>query len=171
MELYKYEQYKGVETTTTDIIIQVNNQSYTKPKKDNILRFMNFRATDFIEHLVTKCIKLTQPKRNREIRSIEEPWNQEEEISTYFEYLDDKQEGLEKLKITWDDNIKITQAVQEIYNSEDFTEEELIDYKENPEVQKYWTSPMNYFISKHSRYKQYCKSRPISKGLESAAHM
>ena len=50
------------------------------------------------------------------MKSVAEPWNQEEELSTYFEYLDEEKERLEKLKTTWDDNLKITQAVQEMYN-------------------------------------------------------
>ena len=67
-----------------DLIVQAYNQSYTKPKKDNILGFANVRATDLIEHLATKYIKLTQPERNREWNSVEELWNKEEEVSTYL---------------------------------------------------------------------------------------
>ena len=136
-----------------DLIAKAYKHSYTKPKNDNIIGFTKVLAMDLLEHLATKCIKLTKPERNREIKIVEEPWNQEEELSTYFEYLDYKQERLDKLKITWDDDLNITQEVQKMYNSEAFTEEELIDYEENPEVQKYWTSTMDYFINKNSHRK------------------
>ena len=48
LKLYKYEKYKDVETTMADLIVQAYNQSYTKPKKDNILVFTNIRVKRFL---------------------------------------------------------------------------------------------------------------------------
>ena len=68
----------------TDLIVQAYNQSYTKAKKDNILGFTNVLATDLLENIATKYIKLTQPEMNREWKSVEDPWNQEEVLSKYL---------------------------------------------------------------------------------------
>ena len=58
-----------------------------------------------------------------------------------------------------------------MYNSEAFTEEELIDSKEKQEALNNWTSTINDFIRKHFRSKRYNKAIPSSKGFEIAAHM
>ena len=77
-------------------------------------------------HLLTKCMKITNWEKHTNLKETEFPWLEEEDISIYFSKLDKEQECLKKKSIKWDDTQKVTQAVDEMYNSSLFDEKQMM---------------------------------------------
>ena len=62
----------------------------------------------------------------------------EEDVSVYFSKLYKEQESLKKMAIKWDDTQKVTQAVDEMYNSSLFNRKQMMGWEEKDDVNKTW---------------------------------
>ena len=61
-------------------------------------------------------------------------WLAEGDVSIYFSKLDKEQERLKKMAIKWDDNQKVTQAMQKIYNSSFFNQKHIMEWEDKYDV-------------------------------------
>ena len=77
--------------------------------------------------MLTQCIKITNRENRAKLKETEFPWLAEEYVSIYFSKLDKQQERLKKMTIKWDDTQKITQAVDEMYNSSLFDKKQVME--------------------------------------------
>ena len=78
-------------------------------------------------HLLTQCVKITNREKRAKLKETEFPWLEEEYVLVYFRKLDKEQERLNKMEIKWDDTQKVTQAVDEMYNSSLFDEKQMME--------------------------------------------
>ena len=69
------------------------------------------------------------------------------------------------------DTQKITQAVDEMYNSGMFTMDQLIDWEDKLEIDKAWVHCQSYYNELYTKLQRYNKARPSAHGFESAANV
>ena len=71
----------------------------------------------------------------------------EEKISIYFNNLNKEQERLKKMAIKWYGTQKVTQAVDEMYNSNIFDKKQMMEWEDKDDVNKTWGA-CNMFFKK-----------------------
>ena len=81
-----------------------------------------------------QCMKLTNQEKRAKLKETGFPWLAEEEVSIYFRNLDKEQERLKKISIKWDDTQKVTQAVNEMYNSSLFDKKQMMEWEDKDDV-------------------------------------
>ena len=75
---------------------------------------------EMLDHLDTQCLKVTNRDKKKQINNTEFPWLADEDVTVYFAKLEKEKMKLKAMKITWDNTQKVTQAVEEMYNSNIF---------------------------------------------------
>ena len=78
-------------------------------------------------HLVTQCLKVMNRDKKKQIKNTEFLWLADEDVTVYFAKLEKEQVKLKAMRITWDDRQNVTQAVEEMYNSNIFDELQLME--------------------------------------------
>ena len=73
------------------------------------------------------------------------------------------------MKITWDDTQKVTQAVEEMYNSKSFDELQLMVWENKDDIDKMWTNCKQLFKDRCKTKKRFGSTQPT--GHESAANL
>ena len=74
-----------------------------------------------------------------EIKDVNIPWDRDDNIETYFVKADKLEEDLqENYGIKWPTSMKITQAKDEMYQSNMFSKEKLMAWEEKSRADKTW---------------------------------
>ena len=90
-----------------------------------------------LEHLEQQCLALTAQDKKTKMKDVNIPWDQYNEIETYFVKANKLEEDLQENYITeWPTSMTITQTEDEMYRSNMFSKEELMTWEENPMVDK-----------------------------------
>ena len=120
------------------LIIKAYTPCWLGEIKDVILEFTVKSAKEMLDHLVTQYMRVTNREKKKLIRNTEFPWLSEEDVTVYFIKLEKEQVKLEAMGINWDDNQKVTQAVEEMYNIHIFDEIKLMEWEDKVETDKTW---------------------------------
>ena len=75
------------------------------------------------------------------------------------------------MDVIWDDTQKVTQTVNERYNSDMFDEQQLMDWEDKTETKKTWTNCKTFFKKYYQLKKRYINVRPEKYGFKSAANV
>ena len=77
-----------------------------------------------LDHLKQKCLALTAQDKKVKMKDVNLPWDRDDNIETYFVKADKLEEYLqENYGIKWPTSTKITQAEDEIYQSNMFSKD------------------------------------------------
>ena len=109
-------------------------------------------------HLLTQCVKITNREKRAKLKETEFPWLEEEYVLVYFRKLDKEQERLNKMEIKWDDTQKVTQAVDEMYNSILFDVKQMMEWEDKDNVNMTWGT-CNMFFIKYYKLKKMLQQR------------
>ena len=86
-----------------------------------------------LNHIEQQCVALTARDKKTKMKDVNIPWDQDDDIETYFAKVDKLEEDLqENYGIEYPTSMKITQAEDEMYRSNMFSKEELMIWEENP---------------------------------------
>ena len=77
--------------------------------------------------------------------------------------------AMEAIKITWDDTQKVTQEVEEMYNSNIFDKLQLMEWENKDDSNNTWTDCRQFFKERYQTKKQFGRTHPT--GFESAANL
>ena len=132
--------YLGVEDGMKNLIVKAYESCWLKEIEDDILEFTVVSAMEMLDHLDTQCLKVTNRDKKKQINNTEFLWLADEDVTVYFAKLEKEQVKLKAMKITWDDTQKVTQAVEEMYNSNIFNELQLMDWENKDDINKTWTN-------------------------------
>ena len=137
--------------------------------EDDILEFTVVSAMEMLDHLDTQCLKVTNRNKKKQIKNTEFLWLADEEVTVYFSKLEKEQVKLKAMKITWDDTQKVTQAVEEMYNSNIFDELQLMEWENKDDIDKTWTNRKHLFKESYKTKKRFGSTQPTV--YESAANL
>ena len=73
---------------------------------------MHVTVGDMLRHLKEQCRALTSREKREKLKEVTVPWDQNDDIQTYFVKLDKLEEELSnEFDIKWPTSMKIMQAV------------------------------------------------------------
>ena len=111
--------------------------------KGDVLGFMHVTVANMLRHLKGKCHALTSRENKLKLDEVNVLWDQNDDIQTYFVKLDKLEEELSNdFDIEWPTSMKIMQAVNKMYDSNQFSEKDMMDWEDKEAADKTW---MLYF--------------------------
>ena len=75
------------------------------------------------------------------------------------------------MDIKWDDTLKVTQVVDELYNSSLFNEKQMMEWEDKNDINKTWGACKIFFKKYYKLKKRYSNARPVMMSFESAANV
>ena len=111
---------------------------YLEALRDNILEMSHLTVSEVLAHLVQQCLALTNVEKEAKLAETRLPWNLHDDISTFFTKVDKLEIELSELDIEWPTSMKITQAVKQMYESNQFENWDMGDWERKPTEDKTW---------------------------------
>jgi len=97
-----------------------------------------------IEHLERQYLVLTNREKKKKLTDTQLPWDADDDIRTYFTKLNKLEEELrDEYNIKWPTSLKILQAVNEMYDSNNFDEKEMMTWEDDDN--QTWVHLQTYF--------------------------
>ena len=82
-----------------------------------------------------------------------------------------EEELLNEFDIEWPTSMKIMQAVNEMYDSNQFSEKDMMDWEDKASAEKTWVHLQTYFNALWTKKQRYGGTSPRNHGFESAANI
>jgi len=166
----EWERLDAYETAFKQKIEEAYDSQYLEAIKDDILELSVLTVRDVIDHLGQQCLALTNVEKEAKLEETRLPWDLNDDIQTYFTKLDKLETELEELDIEWPTSMKITQAVKEMYKSNQFEKREYRDWEKKTGEEKTWVHCQTYFTGLFNDNKRFGDTAGNKHGYESAAN-
>ena len=168
----QFDIFEGYKTSFKDKVEEAYDQAYFTTMKDDVLGFMHVTVADMLQHLEGQCHALTEREKKEKLQEVNVPWDQNDDIQTYFVKLDKLEEELKnEFDIEWPTSMKIMQAVNEMYDSNQFSEKDMMDWEDKPAPDKTWVHLQTYYNALWTKKQRYGGTSPRNHGYESAANV
>ena len=165
--------YEGVCTGTNDLIIYAVGEDAVAPLKKRYIGFGDTTPQEMITHLRTNvCVKMNMKEKDRyKTQGYAKPWDTSKNIITYFKELENFKEKLEARGIATSTAEMATAAVARMYDSNHFTEEQMIAWENKPDAdQVNMTTMKTYFTKIYREHLQYSKASKGSTRFNESAN-
>ena len=153
-DLYKYK------------LEEAFDEAYFSTLKDELFGFAGQTVAAMLHHLDKQCLALTGREKKEKMDSINLEWNQDDDIETYFVKADKlEEELLLDYGITWPTSMKITQVIDQMYASNVFSEDDMMDWEDKDDDEKTWIHLQSYFKRKWTKKRRYRGDTPKDHGF------
>ena len=169
--LTQWDIFDAYETQFKDFLEEAYDETYLKTLRDDFLGYTHRSVREMLEELERHCLSLTTNEKMEKLKATVPDWNQDDDTDVFFGSLDECEDQLAKLKIEWPISHKITHAVTEVTNSGIFSEDDIMDWEDKPEVDKTWVHCQTYWNKIHKKRKRFTKTKPKQLGFEGAANI
>ena len=168
----EWDTFDGYEEAHKMELIDAYDPAYLASLKHDIFGFSQVTVSEMLDHLESKCLALTNREKATKLDEAKIKWDQDDDIATFFEKLDKMEEELrDDYGITWPTQLKITHAIEEMYDSELFTEDHMMDWEDKPDADKTWVHLQAYFGTIYKKLQRYKGATSKRHGYESAANV
>ncbi len=170
-EIREWERWDAYETAYKQKIEEAYDAQYLETLKDDILELSACSVDEVLEHLELQCLALTNVEREAKLAETRVPWDLHDDITTYFNKQDKLEAELDELDIEWPTSMKITQAVKQMYESNQFEKRDMRDWEKKPAADKTWVHCQAYFTALFNDNKRFGDAAGNKHGFESAANV
>ena len=167
----EWERWDAYETAFKQKLEEAYDAQYLDQIKDDILELGALSVRDVVDHLEEQCLALTNTEKEAKLAETRLPWDLNDDITTYFARLDKMEEELDELDIEWPTSIKITQAVNQMYASNQFEKREYREWEKKPREDKTWVHCQAFFTGLFNDNKRFGDAAGNKHGFESAANV
>jgi hypothetical protein len=152
-----YNDYLGVKEAGRELILYAAGDNALAPLKKQYIGFGYSTVLSMINHLCQKiAIKMmTEQKHEYKATGYNNPWDPTTSITVYFSQLDRFQVSLGNCGIATSDAEKTMTAGAQMWQSEMFTEDQMVAWENKPAALQTWTELQTYFNEKWLERKQY----------------
>ena len=117
------------------------------------------------------CLPATTEDQLALQAKLMEPWDQTENLLSYFKKLNIAQENMIKAHVPCKDAAKAIQARAQMAASGLFNERQIVEWEEKIHTDKTWTNLKTYYAKLYKSKMQYSKSEARRTGYENANAM
>ena len=155
-----YEVYLCVVEACQDLIIYAVGDSAVAPLKERYVKYGHCSPHAMMKHLRENlCVKMTTMEKDTFKQSkYLTKWDTTECITKYWKHLDELTTKLGEHNIATSDEEKFMAAVARMWESEFFTDKNLIKWEKKEAVDQTWTNVKTYLKELYQSHKQYSKS-------------
>ena len=135
----EFDRFDGYEAAFTEKLADAVEDAYFETIKDDTFAFDGITVSDMLDHLESQCLALTGREKAQKLKSINLTWDRNDAIGTFFNKIYKlEEELLDNYGIVWSDSMKVTLAVDEMYSSNIFTADDMMDWEDKDEHLKTW---------------------------------
>ena len=167
----EWERFDAYETVFKEKIEEAYDAQYLEALRDDILEMSHLTVSEVLAHLSLQCLALTNVEKEAKLAETRLPWDLHDDIKTFFTKLDKLEIELNELDIEWPTSMKITQAVKQMYESNQFENRDMRDWERKPAEDKTWVHCQSYFTTLFNDNKRFGDAAGNKHGFESAANV
>ncbi len=151
-----YNDYLGVKEAGKELILYAVGNDALAPLKQLYIGFGNTTVLEMINHLRLKtAIKMTTAQKHEyRTTGYNNPWDPTTSITAYFAHLNSFQVSLGNRGIATSKEEKTMAAGAQMWNSEMFTEDQMVARENKTAAQQTWAALQTYFTNKWLERKQ-----------------
>jgi hypothetical protein len=152
-----YRDYLNVEEAGKKLILYAVGNDAVAPLKKQYIGFGNTTVLAMIDHLcLKKAIRMTTTQKYKyKTNWYNTPWDPTTSITAYFTLLDCFQVLLGDRGITMSNKEKMMAAGAQMWQSEMFTEDQMVVWENRGAMAQTWAALHTYFTEKWLEWKQY----------------
>ena len=167
----QWERFDAYEHVFKTKLIQAYDSQYFETLRDDLLGFTHVCVSEMIDHLLQQCLPLTDIEKDEKLKAAQAPWNQDDDITTFFHKMDRAQEDLVEDDVEWTDGQKIIHAIKEMYAANIFEARDMRDWERKPDGDKTWVHLQTFFKDLYVDTKRYEMATGSRHGFDSAANV
>ncbi len=154
-----------------DLILYAAGDDALAPLKKQYIGFGNLTVLSMIDRLCQKTVikMMTVQKHKYKATGYNNPWDPTTSITAYFTQLDWFQVSLGDCSIATSDAEKTMAAGAQMWQSEMFTEDQMVAWENKSAVLQTWVELRTYFTEKWLERKQYSTTMAKQLRFEEAA--
>ncbi len=166
-----YANCLGMEEAGKELILYAVGDGALAPLKKQYIRFGDTTILSMLDHLRQKTTirTTTAQKYEYENAGFNAPWDPTTSITAYFTSLDHFQISLGDRDIAMSDVKKTMAAGKQMWNSEMFTEDQMLLWENKPAIDQTWPNLQTYFTKKWLERKQYLATTAKQSRFKEAA--
>ena len=157
IEQKSYRDYLSVEEAGMELVLYAVGDDAVAPLKKQYIGFGDTTVLQMIDHLRLKtAIRMTTAQKfEYKTNGYNTPWDPTTSITAYFTQLDRFQVSLGDRGIATSDQEKTMAAGAQMWQSEMFTEDQMVAWENRTSATQTWTELQTYFTEKWLERKQY----------------
>ena len=165
-----YRDYLSVKEAGKELILYAVGDDVVAPLKKQYIGFGDTTVLQMIDHLRLKTAirMMTAQKFEYKTNGYNTPWDPTTSITAYFTQLDRFQVSLGDHGIATSDQEKTMAADAQMWQSEMFTEDQMVAWKNRTSATQTWAELQTYFTEKWLERKQYSATTKQSRFKEAA---
>ena len=169
-ELIQYDVFEAYETYYKDAMAAAYDDTYFDTIKDELLGFSHLTVNAMLEHLREQCLAMTFKEKKKKLKEININWDHGDDIRVFLRNVQKLKDQLDdEYGIEWADDMRMTHVLSEFYDSAIFTEEEMMDWEDQPAADQTYAAMVTYFKNAYDKHARFGSARrPASQGYESA---
>ncbi len=166
-----YANYLGVEEAGKELILYAVGEDSLAPLKKQYIGFGDTMILSMMDHLRQKtAIRMTTAQKYEyKNAGFNAPWDPTTSITAYFTSLNCFQISLGDRGIATSNAKKTMGAGAEMWNSEMFTEDQMLSWEDKPAINQTWPNLQTYFTKKWLEWKQYSATTAKQSRFKEAA--
>jgi len=166
-----YSDYLSVEEAGKELILYAVGDDAVAPLKKLYIGFGDITVLQMIDHLRLKtAIRMTTAQKfEYKSAGYNSPWDPTTSITAYFTQLDRFQVSLGDRGIATSDQEKTMAAGAQMWQSEMFTEDQMVVWENKPAADQTWAALQAYFTEKWLERKQYSATTAKQSRFKEAA--
>jgi hypothetical protein len=168
----EYYQWTAVESAARQLIVGAIDEELLVELIDEWVQYEEHTPAEIITFLRDNvCLPATTDDQLALQAKLLEPWDQTENLLSYFKKLDLAQEAMTKAHVPCEDIAKAIQAGSQMAASGLYSELQIIEWEEKSHTDKTWANLKTYFTKLYKSKMQYSKSEARRTGFDSANAM
>ena len=144
-KVIEYEKFLGVEESLCTLILQAVEGPYLEALKEYFIGYGGRTPFEMILHLHIKISKAMNKDKVQLKQEVFIMWEQPQVLSVYFKQIEKERKQLAKWSVKVSDNDIIIHVVNQIYESDWFSEEAMTKWEETNDNSKTWTQRQQFF--------------------------
>jgi hypothetical protein len=166
-----YANYLGVEEAGKELILYAVGDDALAPLEKQYIGFGDMMILSILDHLRQKtAIRITTAQKYEyKNAGFNAPWDPTMSITAYFISLDHFQISLGDHGIAMSNAKKTMVAGTQMWNSEMFTEDQMLSWENKPTINQTWPNLQTYFTKKCPEWKQYLATTAKQSRFKEAA--
>jgi hypothetical protein len=171
IEQKSYRDYLSVEEAGKELILYAVGDDAVAPLKKQYIGFGDTTVLQMIDHLRLKtAIRMTTAQKfEYKTNGYNSPWDPTTSITAYFTQLDRFQVSLGDRDIATSEQEKTMAAGAQMWQSEMFTEDQMVAWENRTSTMQTWTALQTYFTEKWLERKQYSATTAKQSRFKEAA--
>jgi hypothetical protein len=171
IEQKSYRDYLSVEEAGKELILYAVGDDAVATLKKQYIGFGDTTVLQMIDHLCLKTtIRMTTAQKfEYKTNGYNAPWDPTTSITAYFTQLDRFQVSLGDRDIATSEQEKTMAAGAQMWQSEMFTEDQMVAWENRTSATQTWTALQTYFTEKWLERKQYSATTAKQSRFKEAA--